>query len=572
MKSFTAPLTGHERIVPPGEILVSRTDLHGTITYANNVFAGVSGYTQEELLGHSHNIVRHPDMPPAVFADLWQALRAGRMWHGLLKNRCRNGDHYWVDALMVPIVEDGIAIGYLSARRQAARDAIAAAERHYQALRAGTTHTVRPWKFRLDRYLSIRSGVLIGIAFVTAMILLGAAIGLGTIAKAERELGAMHREKVEAGNALGRIKFLMADNRAHVMLATLHDPKNPLSASHDHPLGQHLEVIEKNQREIEGLWRTLRSRVPAGATAELADIYWAARTRYVGEGLAPVVQALAEGNFAAANARLVRQVNSLYGAANSRADELIRHMLDDSGQRYAGELALHETVQRVVFGGIVGVLAILAVSGLLFFRGVVGPVDARIRDLERMAEGKLDAHVDIEGRGELGKLNRAFAAAQAKLQYLLDNTFRGATQLCEESSRLKVLVLRLGDGIEDQHERVFRVLDRIKECAAGIAGLSGQAETLLTQVERCAAGKVADGGAGDVDAEHAAAFVASARALAASLRILSFTSDEMEREMAHVADFLVEDREAMHAMWSAAAHLAQTATSLETAAGYFEIR
>ncbi|MGE5467621.1 MAG: Tar ligand binding domain-containing protein [Ignavibacteria bacterium] len=553
------PLTQRERVVPPGEILVSRTDLRGSITYANSVFAGVSGYTQEELIGHGHSIVRHPDMPGAVFADMWKSLQRGHMWHGVVKNRCKNGDHYWVDALIVPLTEEGRVNGYLSVRRQARRADVEAAERHYAALRRGETRTAKPRRFRLDRYLSIRSGVLLGIAFVTLMMVVGAAVGLGTISRAERELGSMYRERVQAGHELSRIQFLMSDSRARLMAVSGDGAGDPAP-----------QRVADARREADALWRSFRGRAAAGRMAELADGFDKARQRYVADGLAPAEAALALGD-AAAMRNILRQSEPAYEAANGRADELSARMVAEAGEQYSAERELHETVQYVVVAGIACVLVVLSVSGLFFFRGVVRPVEARIRDLENMAEGKLDAHVDVEGGGEIGKLNRAFAATQAKLQYLLDNSFRGATQISAESAQLKDLVLRIGDGIEDQHERVFRVLDRINECAEGIGGVLPPAERLLAAAERLArAAATTCGDAGEGEAESAE-MLADARWLAASLRITSFTTDEMEREMKHVADFLVDDREAMHAMWNATAHLATTANSLEKAAGWFEI-
>ena len=90
-----------------------------------------------ELIGSSHNIVRHPDMPPAAFADLWQNLKANKPWMGLVKNRCKNGDHYWVNAYVTPVFEGGQKIGYQSVRTKPQRDYVDNAERLYRDIRAG---------------------------------------------------------------------------------------------------------------------------------------------------------------------------------------------------------------------------------------------------------------------------------------------------------------------------------------------------------------------------------------------------------------------------------------------------
>ena len=118
------------------EFICSKTDTNGIITYVNEVFCRVAGFTVGELLGQSHNIVRHPDMPCVAYAWCWDMLGAGRDWRGIVKNRCKNGDHYWVDATISPQVDaDGKVVGYFAVRRKPSRAQIAAAEPLYAQLR-----------------------------------------------------------------------------------------------------------------------------------------------------------------------------------------------------------------------------------------------------------------------------------------------------------------------------------------------------------------------------------------------------------------------------------------------------
>ena len=104
------PVTGIEYPLQDGQSIVSKTDTKGRITYVNPTFVEVSGFAEEELIGKAHNIVRHPDMPPEAFADLWRTLQAGEPWTGLVKNRRKNGDFYWVVANVVPIKEAGATV------------------------------------------------------------------------------------------------------------------------------------------------------------------------------------------------------------------------------------------------------------------------------------------------------------------------------------------------------------------------------------------------------------------------------------------------------------------------------
>jgi len=116
------------------EQLVSVTDKRGIITYANTAFCNIAGYTSQELVGQKHNIVRHPDMPSIAFADLWGKLEQGESWRGMVKNRCKNGDFYWVDAYVTPLYQDGKITAYQSVRFKPSRDDIASASALYQRI------------------------------------------------------------------------------------------------------------------------------------------------------------------------------------------------------------------------------------------------------------------------------------------------------------------------------------------------------------------------------------------------------------------------------------------------------
>ena len=138
------PVTQVECPFPKGQYLVSKTDLKGVITFVNDAFVEISGFSRAELIGQSHNLVRHPDMPPAAFADLWGTVRQGRPWRGLVKNRSKNGDYYWVDALVVPVRKDDATIGYMSVRTEPSREQIKAAEALYAELGRGHVHLPKP--------------------------------------------------------------------------------------------------------------------------------------------------------------------------------------------------------------------------------------------------------------------------------------------------------------------------------------------------------------------------------------------------------------------------------------------
>jgi len=128
------PITGKEVLFDDNERIISITNAKGVITAVNEAFIKISGFTEDELIGQAHNLVRHPDMPQAAFADLWTTLKQGKPWMGLVKNRCKNGDHYWVNAYVMPVYKNGQLTGYQSVRTKPERKHIETAERFYSNL------------------------------------------------------------------------------------------------------------------------------------------------------------------------------------------------------------------------------------------------------------------------------------------------------------------------------------------------------------------------------------------------------------------------------------------------------
>ncbi len=164
------PVTQRERTFAEHQRLISTTDLKGVITYCNSAFIDISGYSREELIGSPHNMVRHPDVPSAVFQHMWQDLKAGNAWMGIVKNRCANGDHYWVNAFVTPMRENGQVVGYESVRVKALPEQIERATALYQRLNAGGA-AVRP------DWIALAGSVLPVVSFGGIAAALGIAIG-----------------------------------------------------------------------------------------------------------------------------------------------------------------------------------------------------------------------------------------------------------------------------------------------------------------------------------------------------------------------------------------------------------
>ncbi len=153
------PVTQREHPFPSGVTLMSTTDADSRITYANASFTLLSGFDNDELVGQPHNLVRHPDVPAAAFADLWATVKGGDSWTALVKNRRKDGDHYWVRANVTPMVRDGRVAGYMSVRTEPTRAEVDATEALFAKMRRAAADGAR-LPFRLHKGLVVRTGWL----------------------------------------------------------------------------------------------------------------------------------------------------------------------------------------------------------------------------------------------------------------------------------------------------------------------------------------------------------------------------------------------------------------------------
>ncbi|RBW52006.1 methyl-accepting chemotaxis protein [Marinobacter sp. F3R11] len=270
------PVTDTEFTFSGSQKLISSTDLKGTIRHCNQAFVDVSGFTREELFGQPHNIVRHPDMPPAAYENMWSHLKAGTPWMGMVKNRRKNGDFYWVSAYITPITENGTVVGYESVRSCPSREDIRRAEKQYARIRQGGSDTAFLRRFPAEALFLAATAILTVLMYyfgqailAQATFVLGVAAYIVWIHRSRRRLISSVMQLLEKSFTddlaaqsytdddleLGRLKVAILAQKAHLdaVLTRLEDSAGQVKAGAMQGLEvtyESHEALRKQQAEI----------------------------------------------------------------------------------------------------------------------------------------------------------------------------------------------------------------------------------------------------------------------------------------------------------------------------------
>jgi aerotaxis receptor len=467
------PVSQTEIPFPRGRYLVSRTDLKGVITHANDAFVDISGFTRDELIGKPHNVVRHPDMPTEAFADLWGTVKSGMPWTGLVKNRTKRGDYYWVRAFVVPVRREGRAIGYMSVRTEPSRADVAAATQLYEAVqknaqgwpssRAGLTGCVP---------FGVRTWAVTG-----ALALLGVAIGLlFALGEPARPIGAV------LGGAVTAIALAMGAY---------------LSLRIDRPLSQVTEFFGRiaegdltNQVDVHGRDETGQVFCQLGAMqvhllAMLDDI--AAASGQVEAGSRRLSQDLAcmdeesERQFdrvkgaAAATEQLsvsVREVaNST--AETRRAAEQAQTLLASGREEIARAIERTETVVTAVHHSsqTMGALS-RAIEKIGSVTGIIQEIAAQTNMLA------LNAAIEAARAGEQG---RGFAVVADEVRSLAERTTNSAADIVETVGQIQTITTEALASMNQASASVDSGIRTLQDSASQLEGV-GEAAARVTEM------------------------------------------------------------------------------------------
>ncbi|GHA84586.1 methyl-accepting chemotaxis protein [Modicisalibacter luteus] len=412
------PVTHREYVIDDDSYLISRTDLKGRITYANPAFIEVSGFSHEELVGAPHSIVRHPDMPEAAFADLWQTLEAGKSWEGLVKNRRKDGDHYWVHASVTPIFEGGEIQGYASVRVKATAEECQQAEQSYALMREGKGKRLmlhhgqlrrRGLVARLRRLnlRSMRARLVMLIGVAAALILASGGMGLYALEEAGQRFTRLNQDGLEDVARLQKIEQLVT--QSHQSLSRL----------------ERLELLDtRGERadELQGLIERINAywaefNRPANQTA-LINEFGKHLHHYVDEDLQDTVDVLrSEDAFQAfvALEGMIEELQKEGDLTSQQVNELIAEK--QSQARTLAEQATAEERQMWLFqaGLLLAGLTLLILMGAFIIRAILRPVNESVAFTRQIAAGNLGASMPSQRNDELGLLMRALDTMRQSL-------------------------------------------------------------------------------------------------------------------------------------------------------------
>jgi len=464
------PVTQNERMLPRGMLIVSKTDLKGIITYVNDAFVEISGFSREELIGKNHNIVRHPDMPPQAFKWLWDTLDEGLPWRGLVKNRCKNGDYYWVKALASPIkVKDNI-VGYLSVRSAPTREGVAAADALYKSLnQSGASIGSKFDRFKF-RNLSLNLKLQLLIQPVLFIILAGATYSLYDHIKTSMLNTAQQRAEATAMQVIDTANMLMVtgmisepDNRKLMIRKIIEGQqlKSLRLVRTDQVVKQFGPGLPEENLDDPMIKKVIETSVKQGKSVPYFS-QSQSDGKYLFRAITPYIES---HSFHGTDCLSCHQVAE--GSSNGASD-ITLDLTDD----FTG---LHNLLLSLIASQIALQLFIFAVLRISFRKFVENPLIGIEKQFEEVIEGNLTGDIDISGRDEIGRLYCKLQVMQSQIQVMLDEMGLAASIIMDRSAELDQKVVQVTEHSTNQRNNIQQITRSMDDFSRSVSQVAEDA-------------------------------------------------------------------------------------------------
>ncbi|MGY4878743.1 methyl-accepting chemotaxis protein [Vreelandella aquamarina] len=470
------PVTRQEYLLNEDDVLISRSDLEGTITYANSVFISVSGYSHQELIGAPHNMLRHPDIPPPVFADLWKTLKAGHTWQGTLKNRRKNGDFYWVQATVAPLNDDGKVVGYTSVRRPASRKDIQRAERIYAdimqkgnlrgiKLHRGAIHRsgVIGWLGRFS--FSSMQAKLISMVLVS-VVLLAVAGGLGVYGL------------VVSGERLARLSQAGLEDVASLQSIerAFNQQVNALEPAVRNPRGADIPALmaawKDSETRLASRWQSYSK---SGQTTLPGVESFQQQFNQLREGISNTYSALDEGSGFEAYEHFNDGVLPLLDEIQASADNLVANERAFAANLMEEADAGRQKMLIAQSGVLVVGITIMVLLSMLILRAMIRSINDARRVTFQIAAGNLATRINLERKDELGDLLNSIRTMRASLSSIVSDVEKRVKVVTPAARRIAKENEDLASRTEQQASSLQETASSMEQITATVQQNTGNA-------------------------------------------------------------------------------------------------
>jgi methyl-accepting chemotaxis protein len=419
--------TNIEYVISETDSLVTKTDLNGILTYANDDFIRASGYNSEsDLVGISHEVVHHPDMPEQVFNDLWNSLKVQRPWTGLIKNLRKDGSFFWVLANVTPDYENGQQIGYMAVRSKPTKEQIKTAENAYKLFKQKKASNLRIENgdiFRKDlihwldffKNITIKNRIIIFIVTLLMVILTIGGLGLREIMLSNQNIQSIYSDRLVPMNQLSIIQRNILTTRTLIIAMTA-----------DHlPITSNTKRVEENLDEINEMWQNYSTTELTENEKILANNFHSSFDALITQGIKPTVEALRANDIEGAHKIFASKTSAYYTPVNDYVRKLLQMQMDVTKKTYTTSQSKYDDTFKIMIGLVFCSLLTAIMMGLALYRAIIRPLNFTA---DMIIKGSGNENLANNQRNEIAKVLDAFKTTQVKNEFSASESKRTANK------------------------------------------------------------------------------------------------------------------------------------------------